>query len=93
MMSPLTWTFLQLLVFWSAAIALAGLLWWIGRRVQPGPWKFFWLLPARNLLHGILLGSIAFFRFRPFEATALLGVPIATFVITMVWLTGRVLHR
>lgn len=88
-MSPLSWTFRQLLAFWVGALGTAALLWFIGRRVHPDPWRFFWILPARNLAHGLWLASCAFFRVRPIEAAAILAVPLVTLVVTVVWLAGR----
>lgn len=64
-------------------------LWLIGGWLQPGPWKFFWLLPARNVAHGLWLASCALFRTRPLETTAILAVPLVTLVVTVVWVIGR----
>ena len=89
-MSPLSWTFRQLMVFWAGAAVIAAVLWKIGGQLQPGPWKFFWLLPARNPAHGLWLASCAFFVTRPFEAVAVLVVPAATLVVTALWIIGRV---
>jgi hypothetical protein len=66
------------------------MLWIIGRRVQPGPWKFLWLLPARSWTHALWLATLAFFQVRPFEATAVLGVPFLTVIMIVVWVIGRV---
>lgn len=92
-MSPLTWTVKQLLAFWGIAALTALLLWSVGRLVQPGPWKFFWLLPARNWIHGLWLVTRALFQVRPFEAAAVLGVPFVTLIVTAIWLVGRVVQH
>jgi hypothetical protein len=89
-MSPLTWTLEQLLAFWGIASIIAVMLWFIGSRAQPGPWKFFWLVPARNWAHGLWLASRGFFQVRPFEAAAVLGVPLLTLIVTTIWLIGRI---
>ena len=92
-MPLLSWTLHQLLAFWAGALGVVALLWIIGRLVQPRPWRFVWVLPARNLVHGLWLASCAFFRARPIEATAVLVVPLATLIITAVWAAGRVAQR
>lgn len=89
-MSPLSWTVRQLLAFWAGAFGIAALLWLIDRRIQAEPLKVFWILPARNLVQGLWLAGCAFFRARPFEATAVLAVPVVTFLVTAVWLAGRI---
>ena len=89
MTAPLSWTFRQLAVFWVAAILIAVILWMIGARLQPGPWKFLWLIPARNPAYVLWLVTREFFRIRPFQAAAIVAVPFATIIVTATWVVGR----
>ena len=92
-MSPLLWTFWQLVLFWLVTLGIAQLLWFVGSRLDPGPWKFFWLLPARNRVHGLCLAVSAFFRVRPLQMTAIAVWPVTPIVVSAVWLVGRLVHR
>ena len=92
-MSPLSWTLRQLLIFWLGALGVATFLRTIDRHRHPGPGQFFWLLPARNLAHGLWLATRAIFRVRPLEVFAILAVPLATLLVTGVWAVGRILQR
>ncbi len=92
-MSPLSWRLWQLGLFWLVTLGIAQLLWFIGSRLDPGPWKFFWLLPARNRLHGLWLAVRAFFRVRPLQMTAIAVWPVTPIVVSAVWLVGRLVRR
>jgi hypothetical protein len=91
-MSLLAWNFRQLVAFWLAALACSVALVMLGGWLRPRPEKFFWILPARSLPHGIWLAAVAFFRARPIEAIALVALPVLTAGITLAWLTGRLVR-
>jgi hypothetical protein len=91
--SLLSWTFWQLVVFWLVAFGIAQLLWFAGSRLDPGPWRFFWLLPARNRVHGLWLAIRAFFWVRPLHMTAIVVWPLTPIVVSTVWLVGRVVRH
>jgi hypothetical protein len=91
--SLLSWTFWQLVVFWLVAFGIAQLLWFIGSRLDPGPWKFFWLLPARNRMHALWLAIRAIVRVRPLQMTAIAVWPLTPIVVSAVWLAGRLVRH
>jgi hypothetical protein len=91
-MSVFAWSFQQLATFWVAAVACATLLFILGGRLQPRPDKFFWLLPAHSPLQGVWVLSVALFRDRPLQATALVIIPLLTVGITLAWLAARLLR-
>ena len=96
-MSPLSWTVKHLALFWLAAALTSAALIALGALVMPGPHKFFWLLPAPAGPLGALRLALDvvwhFFRVRPFETTALVGVPAAALAVTGAWALARILGR
>jgi hypothetical protein len=95
--SPLSWTIRQLALFWLAAALTSAALLGAGALLMPGPWKFWWLLPYRSgVLGAVRLAAdvvASLFRERPFETTAVVGVPAVAFSVTAAWCAARLLRR
>jgi hypothetical protein len=95
--SPLSWTGKQLALFWLAAAFASATLVALGAVLMPEPHKFFWLLPAPSGPLGAARLAIDvvwhFFSVRPFETTALVGVPAAALAVTIAWALARVFGR
>jgi hypothetical protein len=79
----------QLLMLWSVALLLCGILLWVESRRT---FKFFWLVPYPSLR---ALGRVVMelFRIRPLLATAIFGIPAATFLGTVALCAIRLAGR
>ena len=85
-MSPLSWSFKGLVLFWASAFAVSALLLVLARMTHPNSWDL--AVPYPNTLR---LAWIAFrdaFTVRPLETLALVALPLLVLAVTLLWLAG-----
>ncbi len=91
-MTPSSWSRRRLVAFWLAAAAVSVLCLIVGRLRNPS-WDFAIALPYDGSMRSIpgsaatvVLGA---FVVRPWEATALVGVPVVVITVSLVWIVAR----
>ena len=63
----------------------------LGRLTQPSQWD--WAIPFPNSIHLAWIALREVFIARPFEATALIAIPIVTMLVSLTWVVGLVFRR
>ena len=88
-MSPLSWSFPRLALFWLVSAFVGGICWRIGQLLSPLPERFFFLIPydgaSESTVRAIFAVCREFLLQRPWQATAVIAVPVVVLVVTISW--------
>jgi hypothetical protein len=90
-MSPLSWSFKGLAIFWASAFAVSALLLLLARLTQPNAWDL--AVPYPNSLRLAWMAFRDAFTVRPFETLALVAIPLLVLAVTLLWLAGLAVRR